>query len=242
MATIFLMVDSMTFYAFCQYYRKLVNGTLNRLRLSMTDDEIWKTIHKQHLKRANENNNDSDVGSMETDNTSTSNGSTSNVVVTSQENILELEFEREKGRQIATIKRTQTKLSKIYNGLLRQFYVTLIAITVCGIDLVINTIGQNYNLLFFFMIDTCVVVSVNFLAFRDSQEFVLSKFHIFLDRFCQFCAFCSDICCCMMEFPGTKNSTINAIQTKDNKNCDEWENQDGSESFIRYSLKDYIGE
>ena len=91
------------------------------------------------------------------------------------------------------------KLRLVYKGLLRQFRVTFLSIAVCAIDLIINTIWMDYNTLWIFMIDSSIIVTLNFLAFRDSIMFVQRNFEWIKSVSCDSCSVFIDLCCCMRE-------------------------------------------
>ena len=123
-------------------------------------------------------------------------------------------------------------MALVYNGLIRQFRITLLAIMVCAIDLVSNTIWMDYNMLWLFMIDCCAVVILNFIAFRDSQYFIMHLFQISAKFGCESCTYLIDVCCCM------KDSTFDVKHDDDETTATTTTstNQENGEedSFLRY--------
>ena len=91
-------------------------------------------------------------------------------------------------------KKIAKKVGLIYEGLFRQFWMTLIAFIFFIIDIFINTLFQDYQLLWLFMIQCIITVTVNFLAFRDSHVFVK---HLYYDwvRPAILCMLCWDYSC-----------------------------------------------
>ena len=55
--------------------------------------------------------------------------------------------------------------------LTNQCTFTMVALGACLVDLLANTIAQDYNFLALFMFDASLCVTANFLAFRHSRQF-----------------------------------------------------------------------
>lgn len=83
-------------------------------------------------------------------------------------------------------KKINDKISLVYAGLLRQFWLTSIACLFFIIDIIINTIFHSYDLLWLFSIQCIITVTVNFLSFRDSNVFIVQLINT-IKRICIYC-------------------------------------------------------
>ena len=115
----------------------------------------------------------------------------------SLDSYLPTEEYRASQRLRSTIEAENRKLKLAYSGLLYQFRITVITIVVCIIDLVLNTIFQDYNLLWIFMIDVMINVSLNFIVYSDSRHFVKQSFKAIVGVCRDKSSFLIDVCCCM---------------------------------------------
>ena len=83
---------------------------------------------------------------------------------------------------------------KIYHGLRRQFIVTIIALMTGMIDLMINTLLQNYNMTWLLMIDICVNVTCNLAGFSDGKHTLINIYKYIMCCKCCQCWFCQVLC------------------------------------------------
>lgn len=259
MATGVLFHDMALYYVFCVYYIRRVKSKLggkyqfqSRSRVKQVNHGVRKSKDVEDLKmRVDQASFDTSeatstvidsVASKHSVASDTNNGpgdTPPTEETRSGQMVLKLDEKemRARAREMAAQEKEKRKLKLVYKGLIRQFRVTLLAIAVCAFDLLVNTIWMDYNMLWLFMFDSCAVVVLNFLAFRDSQYLIMDMFEWCKNVGCESCSLFIDVCCCMRDStmdPSNENTmttTQNVSHTSTTTNVEKDSTED---SFLRY--------
>ena len=112
------------------------------------------------------------------------------------------------------------RLEQAFRSFVEQFWITLIAIIFCLIDTIISFLFQNYNILWLFMIECMIVITINFLTFRDSNQFLYKMCKDSKYCFQKSMGDCFEVCCLLGININTNNteditSTIGTIDFHD---------------------------